>query len=1207
MERYREELTRIRNLLHGHPRGLTVTEIARRIGVNRNSVAKYLDVLITSGHVEKKAVGPAKVYFLSPRVPVSALLNLSSDYIIMVDEKRKIWHVNNSVLSFEGRTREEVLGRDLDEASLLLLMDPEIRRHLSQVPAEREYSTELDVKKAEDVHHFRATLIGTVLEDGSRGTTVILEDITEVKRHEESLRRSEEKFRSIAERSFDIIFLFDEEGRVTYISPSVEKVAGVPPERYIGTSFRDYITAEDLPAAIQAFERNRQGVPTESLLLRVKRPDGSVVTLETNAVPILKDGRFAGVQAVSRDITGRLQTEAALRESEEKFRNIAERAFDIVLLTDEDGRITYASPSVQQSTGYHPEEVIGEPYLEFISPADLPRATESFERVARGLPSQGVELKVRRKDGNFAVLEIRGTPVMREGRFGGVQVIMRDITSRKASEETLRQSEEKIRSLFEASADGICLVDEGGTIIEANRAVANICGIPREEAIGKPIWEIAHRMLVPEYLPPNFLEMMRSDFTQLTGTGRSPLLENGEFPIRHPDGTRRTIQIRNFLIPQEKGYRMGSIIRDITDRKSMEDDLKGLARNLGERVKEIRCLYSISRILSTPDLPLATLLQEVCDTLPSGMQTPELCGARIRMEGQEYRSPGFSETPWRLSQGFPGDGGFPGSIDVCYTSDTIGTAGTLFLEDERKLLEEVALRLAEKRLHHRTHEIRSRLAFIVESADDAIIGKDLDGRILSWNRGAERIYGYPAGEMVGKHISILQPPGYPEDVPSILEKIRRGERIENYETRRRRRDGVVIPVSLTVSPVRDATGRITGISTFARDISREKEARTALSEQVHLMQELLDRIPVPVFYKDTGGIYQGCNRAFEELSGLSRNRIIGRRTSDIWPSKMSDHYDTIDRQILASGEVHHDEVEYPVEGGEPRSLIFTRAPFYQADGSIRGIIGTMTEVTHLRKAEQALREREEQFGEMAEISPFPIAIIDEAGRYRYLNRKFTETFGYTLDDVPDGHRWFELAYPDPGDRSRAISAWKADLAAFSVGMVRPRQFRVRCRNGDFRDVLFRPVTMRDGNQFVTFQDMTDQIRTLDILTKSESLYRHLFNTMRCCFTLVEPILDPSGKPVDLSFREVNAALERLTSRPREVLVGRRLRELYPRTPEELIQTIATVALTGKARKLTLYHPDLDRHLSIRAYSPAKGQCALIFRTVTPGESSGKAL
>jgi PAS domain S-box-containing protein len=243
----------------------------------------------------------------------------------------------------------------------------------------------------------------------------------------------------------------------------------------------------------------------------------------------------------------------------------------------------------------------------------------------------------------------------------------------------------------------------------------------------------------------------------------------------------------------------------------------------------------------------------------------------------------------------------------------------------------------------------------VECADEAIIGKDLDGTILSWNRGAERVYGYRAGEVIGKPITILLPPGYPDDIPSILEKMRAGERLEHYETRRMCKDGRVIPVSLMVSPIRDSGGRITGISTIARDISQEKEAQAALLEQVHLVRELLDRIPAPVFFKNAGGIYLGCNRAFEELSGLSRDQIIGRKVSEVWAPGMSDHYSRIDREILASGRVHQDTMEFPVEGGGSRSFIFTRAPFFAADGSIGGIVGTMTEVNPGKSGEPAPR------------------------------------------------------------------------------------------------------------------------------------------------------------------------------------------------------------------------------------------------------------
>ncbi len=120
---------------------------------------------------------------------------------------------------------------------------------------------------------------------------------------------------------------------------------------------------------------------------------------------------------------------------------------------------------------------------------------------------------------------------------------------------------------------------------------------------------------------------------------------------------------------------------------------------------------------------------------------------------------------------------------------------------------------------------RERLAAIVESSDDIIASKTLDGVITSWNRGAERALGYSAAEVVGRHVSMLMPPELVEDMPRILERIRRGEKVDHYQTRRRRKDGSIIDVSLTVSPIRDAEGRIVGASKVGRDVTAEKRAR----------------------------------------------------------------------------------------------------------------------------------------------------------------------------------------------------------------------------------------------------------------------------------------------------------------------------------------------------------------------------------------------
>lgn len=136
-------------------------------------------------------------------------------------------------------------------------------------------------------------------------------------------------------------------------------------------------------------------------------------------------------------------------------------------------------------------------------------------------------------------------------------------------------------------------------------------------------------------------------------------------------------------------------------------------------------------------------------------------------------------------------------------------------------------------------ETRQRLAAIVESSDDIIISKDLDGTVTSWNRGAEQILGYAAEEVVGKHISMLMPPDYRDDTERILGRVRRGEKVDHYETKRVRKDGTVIDVSVTASPIRDATGRIIGASKVARDITQQKRIEAERAEADRRKDEFL--------------------------------------------------------------------------------------------------------------------------------------------------------------------------------------------------------------------------------------------------------------------------------------------------------------------------------------------------------------------------------
>jgi PAS domain S-box-containing protein len=177
----------------------------------------------------------------------------------------------------------------------------------------------------------------------------------------------------------------------------------------------------------------------------------------------------------------------------------------------------------------------------------------------------------------------------------------------------------------------------------------------------------------------------------------------------------------------------------------------------------------------------------------------------------------------------------------------------------------------------RAEEAKERLITIVETSDDAIISKNLDGIIQTWNRGAERIFGYTADEVIGKPVTMLMPPERYDEEPGILARLRRGERIDHYQTVRRRKDGTRIDISLTVSPVKDRSGRVIGASKIARDISDQKRAEEALRDSERGLQELLAAIPAAIYTTDAAGRIAYYNEAAVEFAG--RRPTIG---SDEW-------------------------------------------------------------------------------------------------------------------------------------------------------------------------------------------------------------------------------------------------------------------------------------------------------------------------------------
>ncbi len=265
------------------------------------------------------------------------------------------------------------------------------------------------------------------------------------------------------------------------------------------------------------------------------------------------------------------------------------------------------------------------------------------------------------------------------------------------------------------------------------------------------------------------------------------------------------------------------------------------------------------------------------------------------------------------------------------------------------------------------------LASIVESSDDAIITKTSIGTITSWNSGAERIYGFHADEVVGKPISILIPPGYTDEVPGILERIKRGESIHHYETVRRRKDGQIIHVSVSISPVKNKQGQIIGASTIARDITAEVAARKQAEEKLgaasQYARSLIEASLDPFVTISADGKITDVNEATIKVTGVLREQLIGADFSNYFtePEKAREGY----QQVFAKGFV----TDYPLtirhKDGRLTDVLYNASVYKDTRGNVLGVFAAARDVTARKRAEDELAEqRRRELDRLAELEKF---------------------------------------------------------------------------------------------------------------------------------------------------------------------------------------------------------------------------------------------
>jgi len=932
MESYHQELDQIKKVLRSTSKGLTVTEIARHLKVNRNSVAKYLDILLTSGLVEMKAVGSAKIYSITKRVPISSILSLSSDYIFVFDNDSKITYVNDNVLHFEKRTIDEIIGKTADTASLSFFSIPDIHSKITEAISGKEISTEVEITKDGESFNFRAKFVPSLLEDRKKGLLLILEDVSEIKKYQKQLENtvaeqhkelktsyqkltneqeiskevkgafeeSERRYHNLIEIAQEGVLTIDPDGIITFGNSKLTDILGYSADEVLHRSIFSFTDEKGSAALKKDITRLKSGKP-QCFTMTFIKPDGSpVFTRLTASSGLDENGKFSYGLFLISDISELKKADEAVRQSELHYRSLIETMPNGVITINQQGCIQTANIHAAKMLGYKTiDDAIGQNLLDYIAPTDLEKCTRALKTASEKGLSKNTECTLISRDNTGFCIELNVSTIQTDLNISPIRTddgdttlfvcILSDITERRKADILVRKSEEKHRSLVEGISNIIFTTDTKGKLTYVSPVIHHVFGYNPSELSGKHFYTLA---------PPD----ERYKFGLMLKNALLDKTNPEEFRMVDHTGNLHIVRIiAQPYYEKEKLTGINGIIEDITDLKKAEHQLKKIElqyRAVVEDQTDLICRFkpdfsitfvnpAFSRYYQIPQDEI--LNKNLLTIISSGEQKRireiiDTLTVKRPVKTFEHESPSIKGSAHSYHSTIRAIYNPAGEVTEFQISSRDITELQQYYEKSQHLLEE--LQLHEKELETQNEELRQlreqaeiserNYQDLYDHAPAGYFTLTRNGQIVRLNLTGAALLGKSREQLLNNPLSDFIVSEDRDIFTAFCRRIFESSRKQKCEFTIARADTgerlVIQADGKSIPQERDGELRCRIALT---DITERVLADKAISENEVRLKRIIEGSPVPIFVIDKNHQVLYWNKAMSACTGLKPREIVG--------------------------------------------------------------------------------------------------------------------------------------------------------------------------------------------------------------------------------------------------------------------------------------------------------------------------------------------